>query len=292
LLLPAVQQAREAARRTQCRNNLHQLGLAMANYHDSFGCIVPPGPFDATACNCPQGGPGIDGQARSIFVALLPLMDETTMYNAYNMALGWETVQNSTVGASELQQLLCPSDSTQRVSDGQSASSAFRYGFSSYAGSIGPMQPACRGGTNGSPIGGVGVFWWGWGNKRTGAGHCTPTQSPRPGPALTFTRVKDGTSNTYALGEAKYVYSSVGAWSDGDFRDYNDMSTYRTNQNAGYQLNARTKPAMCFSSTHEGGAFFAFLDGQVRFLSENIDFTTFQALSTPMGNELVDDEDY
>ena len=85
---------------------------------------------------------------------------------------------------------------------------------------------------------------------------------------------------------------SVGAWSEGDCRDYNDISTYRTCQMGREQLNSTSYAALNFSSTDEGGAFFCFLDGSVKFLSENIDIWVYQALSTPMGNEVIDDEDY
>ncbi len=71
LLLPAVQQAREAARRTTCRNNLHQLGIALHNYHDTFSCIVP--------CSGRRNGRG--GRRQSGFVQLLPYIDQGPVYN-------------------------------------------------------------------------------------------------------------------------------------------------------------------------------------------------------------------
>src|SRR5271154_138358 len=76
LLLPAVQQAREAARRTQCKNNLKQLGLALHNYHDNFK-FFPPGNI---------GTPGtsiIDAPRRSFLVHLLPYMDQVNIYNLF-----------------------------------------------------------------------------------------------------------------------------------------------------------------------------------------------------------------
>src|SRR5690242_21124887 len=71
LLLPAVQQAREAARRTQCKNNLKQLGLAVFNYHDTFNVF----PMSALL----SGGPG--GQRQSAFVQILPYMDQAPLWN-------------------------------------------------------------------------------------------------------------------------------------------------------------------------------------------------------------------
>ena len=70
LLLPAVQQAREAARRTQCRNNLKQMGIALHNYHDNFN-IFPPGGLQAST----------DGGGASFLAMLLPFMDQGPAYN-------------------------------------------------------------------------------------------------------------------------------------------------------------------------------------------------------------------
>ena len=70
LLLPAVQQAREAARRTQCRNNLHQIGLALHNYHDTHSTF-PPGIVDASAIRT--------GQMTSWLTLVLPFVDETAI---------------------------------------------------------------------------------------------------------------------------------------------------------------------------------------------------------------------
>jgi prepilin-type N-terminal cleavage/methylation domain-containing protein len=94
LLLPAVQQAREAARRTQCRNNLHQLGLAMHNYHDAHRVF----PF------------GFRGTYWGWATQLFPFIDETSLYNALNFDLRVDGVQNRTVFLSRLAQFMCPSD--------------------------------------------------------------------------------------------------------------------------------------------------------------------------------------
>src|SRR5271170_1730270 len=85
-LLPAVQAAREAARRIQCTNNLKQLGIAHHNYHDAFGSLVAARIFVATACG---GGNVRDGcQDTPWFCLMLPLFEQQTMYNAFNFAVG------------------------------------------------------------------------------------------------------------------------------------------------------------------------------------------------------------
>ena len=77
LLLPAVQQAREGARRTQCRNNMHQIGLALHNYHDAHG-LFPPGAVrdSGGSYNVYAGYPG-----HGFLAMLLPFVDETSLYN-------------------------------------------------------------------------------------------------------------------------------------------------------------------------------------------------------------------
>ena len=84
LLLPAVQQAREAARRTQCKNNLKQIGLALHNYHDTFRL------FPAAHLNDLEGEPKLSWR-----VSILPYLDEPARYNAYQFDEAWDSPSNS-----------------------------------------------------------------------------------------------------------------------------------------------------------------------------------------------------
>ncbi len=123
LLLPAVQQAREAARRTQCRNNLKQLGIALYNYHDTFNL------FPMASGNA--GGPG--GRRHSSFVGLLPYIDQAPLFNLIggggtaasvngttnyfsDSFVPWDN--NHRANVAKLPALLCPSDGDSSVSGG------------------------------------------------------------------------------------------------------------------------------------------------------------------------------
>ena len=114
LLLPAVQQAREAARRTQCRNNLKQIGLALFNYESSSG-LFPP-----SCVNNPQASGSIDGisfpddqmVATNGFgwgALLLPQLEQTNLYNQFNFNTGCWAIVNKTAVATKVAVFLCPS---------------------------------------------------------------------------------------------------------------------------------------------------------------------------------------
>ncbi len=105
LLLPAVQAAREAARRSQCVNNLKQLGLALANYESSNGCFPPTGSDDP--------GDGLDNDFSSK-ARLLPFMEQSTIYNALNQTYYGVSIKNpstnTTAVCASINTFLCPSD--------------------------------------------------------------------------------------------------------------------------------------------------------------------------------------
>jgi prepilin-type N-terminal cleavage/methylation domain-containing protein/prepilin-type processing-associated H-X9-DG protein len=110
LLLPAVQAAREAARRMQCTNNLKQIGLALHNYISSIG-VLPPGRFNSHIAG--------HGNCWGTYAQLLPQLDQTAIYNAFNFNLPPDTdtlaVSNSTGFETFLTTLLCPTDSAPQL---------------------------------------------------------------------------------------------------------------------------------------------------------------------------------
>lgn len=98
LLLPAVQQAREAARRTQCRNNLKMIGLAVHNYHDSFVM------FPAAHLNDEEGDPRLSWR-----VSILPFLDESSRYQSYDFSQAWDGPTNSMLLTPSPHAYICPS---------------------------------------------------------------------------------------------------------------------------------------------------------------------------------------
>jgi len=128
LLLPAVQQAREAARRTQCKNNLKQIGVALHNYHDTHS-IFPQGKVVDRSVRYP-GCPGwVNGSGFSWRVAILPMMEQTALYDLSQTGttVGIYTCGQWAAGAANrlvllraaLPAYLCPSDASRRVGSEQ-----------------------------------------------------------------------------------------------------------------------------------------------------------------------------
>jgi prepilin-type N-terminal cleavage/methylation domain-containing protein len=159
LLLPAVQQAREAARRSQCKNNLKQLGLALHNYHDVYNAF-------------PQGHAQIQAripvasyEGRGLWVAILPYIEQTALYNLYNFdAHG--LAQVPAVLNSKIPAFICPSDRAWTASN---------YGGVNYGGSVG-STPNFWGNSSNGIIARVRVSQRGWKpvrRKRLGLHSCS-----------------------------------------------------------------------------------------------------------------------
>jgi len=283
LLLPAVQQAREAARRTQCRNNMHQLGVALHNYHDTHQCFPPLGIERANTA-----------AMATCQTMLLAMMDEATLYNAYNFSCGHgvgrtvvgQRYANTTVVYSCVAQYLCPTDPNGTNFPNRGS----RPYMTSYVPCRGSdLTPTYIGGNYSGRV---------WGKT----GSMVENYSVR------ILAIYDGTSNTILMGEivcdGDYAAASgIGSpgWGNQTNGECNNNHSGWYGRAAGtaYPINGGLRKATtasgcddCFGSMHEGGAFFLMCDGQVRFLSENIDATAYAALATREGNEVVDDEDY
>jgi len=113
LLLPAVQSAREAARRAQCVNNLKQLGLAVHNYHSANNCLPPSAMFLGPGSNGADPGNGWSWNA-SWAVVLLPNLEQTPLFNAYNFQWSGATGPNTTVGYNMMSAFMCPSENMKQ----------------------------------------------------------------------------------------------------------------------------------------------------------------------------------
>ena len=143
LLLPAVQQAREAARRTQCKNNLKQIGLALHNYHDTF-LLFPAGMVNMNYSAFPRTFAVPNGTYANMgpnwLVGLLPYIDQAPLYNKANFSVGLTNGANAALVSANLSAFQCPSDSYATAGNkcttfGNGAWGRGNYGASGYGAS-------------------------------------------------------------------------------------------------------------------------------------------------------------
>ena len=252
LLLPAVQQAREAARRMQCSNNLKQIGLGLHNYHDTYGSLPSMAIQPADGVDPDDSGDVRDtGEGWGGSALILPFIEQSTLHDAAGIGDG-VILHNrlSDVARQVVTAYRCPSDTAKDVDDEALPflnTAVSNYGVFNNAGTA-------------RVAGGNGAFWRNSGAK--------------------FRDITDGLSNTLAVSEVTAKLQgkrmNVKAWAgcqmvkDGDCVDEVGLSgrwpINDTSSTNGNQTNE------CPSSQHPGGVMALRHDGSVRFLSENIQF--------------------
>ena len=274
LLLPAVQQAREAARRTQCRNNLKQIGLALQNYNDTAG-MFPPGWIGAT-----NGLPDMQGENGFGWATMiLPMMDQGPLYNNLNFRTSIADPANIAQWQRALPAYRCPSDSSQELWELElETGGSVEMPTANYVGSFGTegIEDVC---------------------------FVPDTEDPMPPPfqcradgilshnsRIAIRDITDGTSNTFLVGERRTNAAALpepwhSTWV-GVYPEGHEAAT-RILGASDHTPNHPASHFDDFSSMHEGGAFFLLGDGAVRFIGENIDENLYKALATRSGNEIV-----
>lgn len=324
MLLPAVQQVREAARRTSCANNIRQIALASMNYESAFG-ELPDGLFQADHTQLS----GVSSESSSpytlrffgytVFTRILPFVEQNVIFDRWDFSLSADAAKLNSINpdtgmmdagapsATRIETYLCPSDGfEQEVVEYTSAGSGRAQGFfgqTSYAG--------CQGTFNGyfadTNLKADGVFvFTGPYSKLSFQDNLNENQEP-----IQLGEIRDGTSNTIMFGE-KYHYDPAfdevlvpirnpykigecGAWGwfGGGRGHFMVLGSSRVPIN--YQLAEDTISAWlprderlsAFGSGHPGGANFALSDGSARFIPETIDMVTYQALTTRKEGEVV-----
>ncbi|MFM7057453.1 MAG: DUF1559 domain-containing protein [Planctomycetota bacterium] len=259
LLLPAVQQAREAARRTGCKNNLLQLGLALHNYDLAFQ-MLPPGSVNST-------GPVrnvVEGYHFSWIAQVLPMMEQTTLFQTIRFDVSAYDSANGTVRSVILPSLACGSDGRGMISGGLGGP----LGVSSYAG--------CFSGSD-VPI------------AMNNDGLLFLNSS------IAYRQIRDGASNTLLVGEKIIVEGTFEeGWLSGTRSTLRNTGVAI---NRGWDRLVAGLTAVPqapddlstsgFSSRHVGGAQFLLADGSVRFISENINLKILSLLGSREDRQVI-----
>jgi prepilin-type N-terminal cleavage/methylation domain-containing protein len=295
LLLPAVQQAREAARRTQCKNNLKQIGLALHNYHDTY--LRLPAAIYFTNGQTIQGYNQSDNLGPSWLFGLLPHIDQTPLYNLYNYTQKANSGANQPVVSQHLAAYVCPTDPNATASNKCNAFSGILMARGNYAASGNALTNTntLYSATPASDRGLLGIN--GWPNLSA----CT-----------------DGTSNTVASWEIRAGTTANdprGVWGNGkcgggmigacvnsgSFGTTGDCYGINegTHSNGDDVWNCTDAPAQGMGgwssgdgqagpkSLHVGGVHALMADGTVRFVSQNINGDTMRAIISAGGGDQV-----
>lgn len=272
LLLPAVQQAREAARRTQCSNNLRQIGLALHNYHDLHQAF----------CNSDGGTPNLSGS--SAFAAILPHLDQAAVYNLYNFQLGNSHPANQRVVSQRIPTYLCPTAVFPRAVPNHCTTTT---GANVDAHRAPGTYAVCTG--SGDP--------WGPSPANPSLPPCNGAIIPSSSGMTRLRDLVDGASNTLLAGESDwnipdYLYTSgscVGQprWGFTYWSSPYPLATAFTTMPPFNPQSGGSAVLSRFRSDHPGMVNMLFGDGHCRFLSENIDQRTLDALATRHGSEVV-----
>lgn len=286
LLLPAVQQAREAARRAQCLSQLKQMGLAFHNYHSVYNAFPKGGTaaflFSAASANTAF-------RYASWATVLLPGLEQAPLFNSIDQTRLYLDPVNQKAAQTVLPVFLCPSNPNPDPTKFQGDSTTFpgvRFARTDYGGNFGERgvrcfpSAACQNnyGTSGSEGRGVTLL---------------PTQ-----PTIGTKNVTDGLSNTIFLGEAPDALHGI--WMG--HKNFFDVSAPI---NTRYDIVTRMPWSSCqvaatspqlgrrcdfgqeFHSYHTGGAQFLLGDGSGKFISENIDYRIYAGLLSIRGDEVV-----
>ncbi len=317
LLLPAVQQAREAARRVQCTNNLKQLGLALANYESANGSF-PPGIIGAANL--------VDGPGRTactyyknftVFTLVLPQMEQQQIHSTINFAFRSNNLQNSTSFRILVNGHVCPSDPRNypfNPDAGLIPTPQSSYGFVAgvaeviWYGSYGAVQPNCEA----IPFGngpfqknytfGVADITDGLSSTmfigETSRFRDEPAALDAAGnPSFFHINWYGGAVFTDLLGGHRaqgfgYTVPAINAPLQRYRIDTFVLGTSNSLQNWWQDPRAATYGGFGFRSLHPGGANFLAGDGSVKFLKQTINLATYRALGTRAMGEVVSSDAY
>lgn len=280
LLLPAVQAAREAARRTQCNNNLKQFGIGLHNYHSTFKQFPPGSERDLS-----KGTPNFEDGRFSVHVRLLGFMEQQPLADLIVKNRGWETNEHAPLRQAAIAQFVCPSrenretayyyENNQWIRADQTIEHPTHYmGVMGAKGFVVPIDPAAR------------ATYTVDMSQGAHGGFATNGILIRDKP-ISSRRITDGLSNTLMMGEVSWEIGEYEAWPGGLSPAWSNaltakniahpLNSYRFDRD----LNALAINDTSFGSEHAGrGAHFLLGDGSVQFFNETVSLDVLKSMAS------------
>jgi len=292
LLLPAVQAAREAARRMQCSNNLKQIGLALHNYHDTYRKFPKNNMWwNGNSNGDPRMADPMDQRGHSWRAMILPFIEQTATFEQIDWtrpisddtSMGPDDVTNLDIARRPMSIYLCPSDPYGEVTKAGNQYLWSNWAFPNASPRDEPVGVTCYKGIAGN----------GYDNVFENVPYPEGMFDRRRGPTLKMRDVIDGTTNTLYVGEISPEWYAWPSW----FSWHTPMSTHR-GPNHVHRLYMRRIGARSGSqhgwtsgfsanSFHPGGVHFLMVDGSVQFLTESIELELYQQLGHPQDAQPV-----
>ena len=282
-LFPAIQMVRESARRTACQNNLRQIGIAINNYQSAL-MELPPGRIgcddsgeENAVRGCPMGATSEEKNGASGLVAILPHLERTNLFEDLGVADGglwnrdvddldwyWMRPEKNAAVKVELEVYWCPSETGQRRSNVYAPVWAATGSYAFSSGTLGPSAQDLE-----TKYSNNGAFLY-----RN---------------ALKFRDIRDGLSNTYALGEVVRpdIWESSNIW---NYAIVNADCLRTTENPLNTQPGAGTVNMLrngAFASNHPQIGLFLHLDGHVSAVSDQVDLQVYRGSSTVAANEVL-----
>jgi prepilin-type N-terminal cleavage/methylation domain-containing protein/prepilin-type processing-associated H-X9-DG protein len=282
LLLPAVQKVREAAARTQCQNNLKQIGLALHNFHDTFGTFPPGGITEGNCCST---------QSRTNWaIEILPYLEQIALYRQYDQTQFNESPVNAFVCQQRVKVYECPSDAPHVL--GMPASgpgSGLNYMSGSYRAVSGRANISAPLGWFDNSEGAALPQWYRGALHTVWANLGLTTES--------IGSIADGTSNTLMVGEYMtrttprrrtfwaYTYTSYNQ-SSVHPASHTYMADFSRCEAISASLGLDNRPCRrAFGSFHTNGSNWVLCDGSVRFIAQSVDMNILANMATIAGGE-------
>lgn len=288
LLLPAVQQAREAARRMQCTNNLKQLSLSLHNYHDTLGSFPPGWIYLASG----RGTSTLGSPSFGWGTFVLPYIEQSALFDQINPGIVSYGSVPTDLSDTRLDAFICPSDNPPSPV----TSGSYALGASNYSGVMGRFDVLVAGTFHSPAVAASSNPFYGRSDDDNLK--FKPDGVFGPNSKISFADITDGTSNTLSFGEKSQLHGNAKAVWMGPRLDKcaacSVAAVFGTVGVVDFAINEDGgsdgwREERVFTSRHPGGAIFALCDGSTRFIAETIDMATYSNLGQRSDGNVVGD---